>query len=170
MSAQGFETKILAPGDFPSFDPPDYWWQASDASCAFQIYRYRHHQHSNWRGDFTGKWNQLNPWVSFKFCWHPFTNNRIFWQNPAEPPATANIYSFLITFNIHTLCLNIHICFLCHVWHHVSQQFVCVFFFVANESCFFGISFRNFGPFCLYLAAYLTLLPTSLWGLQRFFF
>ena len=170
MSAQGFETKILAPGDFPSFDPPDYWWQASDASCAFQIYRYRHHQHSNWRGDFTGKWNQLNPWVSFKFCWHPFTNNRIFWQNPAEPPATANIYSFLITFNIHTLCLNIHICFFMpRLTSRLSAVCVCVFF-VANESCFFGISFRNFGPFCLYLAAYLTLLPTSFWGLQRFFF
>ena len=38
VSAQGYETKILAPGEFPSFDPPDYWWQASDASCAFQIY------------------------------------------------------------------------------------------------------------------------------------
>ena len=60
MSAQGFETKILASGGFPSFDPPDYWWQASDASCAFQIYRYRHHQHSNWKGGFTEKWNQLN--------------------------------------------------------------------------------------------------------------
>ena len=44
-----------------------------------------------------------DPWMWFKSCRHPISNNSIFWRNPAEPPATANIYSFLITFNIHTL-------------------------------------------------------------------
>ena len=100
-----------------------------------------------------------DPWMWFKSCRHPISNNSIFWRNPAEPPATANIYSFLITFNIHTLLDSIcptqpiftntelemlsiryvwvylHLIFMPRLtfWHPVSQQFVCVFF-VANLS------------------------------------